>query len=408
MSRRNPNAEGAVELPAGSSRGVPYIDPSVGATTADEAYALGVTARQQAKRKGGLPKSLDPVGGGPSPAVPRLDGQFQKGMTMEQQALAERGAPVTVGPGGIVMPGGTAQLGIMPTDVLPDQAKQDPAFQHGFGSMFAAHQPHLAVKYGVMRGGNYLPPQKLMPPRAQLRPETLQDLQRLENLQQAGPSTPPIGALHATEADAQKGISSAATAAARVGNLPGDDSEKPLTEEERAKLKENIDKLDEFDLDSFRQAMMRDILNNPDQQKAIEARLKPLSIDELIMNNRIEQDVMIIPGKLWYTFQSMGGDDDQAIKRLIMLESKSVEVSDRYLLDKYSFMSITVGLKAINGKPFGAIYDATGNFSDDLFWSKFNRILKLPMQMLASIGVNLFWFEARVRKLFVVDLVGNG
>jgi hypothetical protein len=329
-------------------------------------------------------------------------------MTMEQNALAERGGQAPQ-PMGIVEPvvrAGTGTLGIMPTDILPEQAKADPNFQPGFGSMFAVHQPALAMKYGVMRSGQYVPPQKLQPDRPQLRGQTMKDLEELERLRHHQDEK--VGSLHATESEAEQSVGGAAAAAARIGNLPGDTSEKPLTEEEKTKLKEGIDKMDEFDLDSFRQMMMRDILNNPDQQKAIEKRLKPLSIDELIMNNRVEQDVSITPGKLWYTYQSMGGDDDQAIKRIIMQEAKSVEVTDRYLLDRYAFMSITVGLKSVNGKPLGEVYGSDGTFDDDQFWKKYKRILKLPMQMLASIGVNQFWFEARVRKLFVVETVGNG
>lgn len=126
------------------------------------------------------------------------------------------------------------------------------------------------------------------------------------------------------------------------------------------------------------------------------------------MNNRVTQEIQIIPGSFTITLHSMTGEEDMHIKRLIMDESKSVEVSERYLLDKYSFMSIAVGLAAINGKALGRVENAEGNWDDDVFWKKYNRIIKLPLHMLASIGVNLFWFEARVRKLFVAEKVGNG
>jgi hypothetical protein len=104
----------------------------------------------------------------------------------------------------------------------------------------------------------------------------------------------------------------------------------------------------------------------------------------------------------------MTGEEDLAVKRLIMSESRSVEVSDRYLLDKFALMALAVGLKEINGKPMGEHVGEEGSFDDDKFWKKFRRVLKLPLHMLASIGVHHFWFEARVRKLFVAEKVGNG
>ena len=134
-----------------------------------------------------------------------------------------------------------------------------------------------------------------------------------------------------------------------------------------------------------------------------------LSISD-ISDNRTDFTASEIPTyeKFEITFQSMTGEEDLELKRMIMEESKSVEISDRYLLDKYSFMSVAIGLHSINGKPLGDVSDDEGNFSEEMFWRKFNRVLKLPLHMLASAGVNLFWFEARVRKLFVAEKVGNG
>ena len=384
----------------------PYIHPGVN----PEALRR---AGQQGGRVGGLPKTTALVAGGRGPSVPRLDGPTQEGVTMAQQAEAARRASAgPVVPGGIVeapQPTSPAGMGLLPVDLLPEQAMQDPSFQQGHGSMYAAAQPHLAKKYGVIRNGKFIPPQKFSEQRPGLRAETLRDLETLNELAKQQQANQPVGALHGSEAEAEASLKgSAAEAAARAGNVPGDDSSEPLTEKEKEELGKAIDKMDEFDLDSFRQAMMRDIINNPDQKELIEGRLNPLNIDEIILRNRVKQTVPIVPGKFEITFQSMTGEEDLELKRMIMEESKSVEISDRYLLDKYSFMSVAIGLHSINGKPLGDVSDDEGNFSEEKFWRKFNRVLKLPLHMLASAGVNLFWFEARVRKLFVAEKVGNG
>jgi hypothetical protein len=85
-----------------------------------------------------------------------------------------------------------------------------------------------------------------------------------------------------------------------------------------------------------------------------------------------------------------------------------VDVGEQYLLDKHSFMSVAAGLHKVNSREFPGILDDEGNFSDEKFLTKFNQVMKLPIHMLASIGVNLWWFEMRVRKLFKADEVGNG
>lgn len=396
----------------------PYVDPSVGQVAA---YRAGLQARRAA-----LPKVQTPVAGGPTPAIPHLNAPHQEGLTMQQQgdyarrAREAASAMHTLDQGGIVErpiqqssgPVSPAQMGILPTDVLPEQATKDPAFMQGQGAMYAAAQPQLARKYGVIRNGNFIPPQKLQEQAAggmKLRPETMQDIETLRKLQGQQRGEQPVGSLYSNEDEASLPEDSPARAAGRVGNVIGDDDTKPLTEDDKKRLEQKLSEADEFDFDTFRQAMMRDLLNNPTQQKIIEARLKPLEIDELIVNNRVTQRVPIIPGRFEPTFQSITGEEDLAIKRLIMEESQSVEVTDRYMLDKYSFMTITVGLVAINGKPFGGdVTDSTGKFDEENFKKKFNRVIKLPLHMLASIGLNLMWFEMRVRKLFVAEKVGNG
>lgn len=375
--------------------------------------AAAYAARLQNKK---LQKTNNPVGGPPI-SIPRLDAPHATGMTMEQQAQAQRGgappapahSPSIVEPARAAAGGGggpTPALSLTPADILPDEARADSGFIEGHGSMYAVSQPRLAMKYGVIRNGQFIPPQQLRPQQGGLRPETLQGLQTLQELQaqQSGNSVP---GLHPTEQAAEQSVGDHAKAAARSANMPGDSSEKPLTAEQKKNL-DAVKNLDEFDLDSFRQMMMKDLLNNDQQKNIIEGRLQPLKLDDMILHNRVTQRIPIVPGVFEPTLQSLTGEEDLALKRLIMEEANSVEVTDRYLLDKYSLMSVAVSLKEINGKPIGSHVGADGGFDDDAFKQKFNRIIKLPLHMLASIGINVFWFESRVRKLFVAEKVGNG
>ena len=136
--------------------------------------------------------------------------------------------------------------------------------------------------------------------------------------------------------------------------------------------------------------------------------LRPLDIGDLVTKGYIEQKVPVVPDQFEPVFKTTDGETDLALKRLIMEDSNSLEVNDRYLLDKFALMSLAAALHSVNSLVFGDHKDEHGNFDDEKFMKKFNRMLKLPMHMLASLGCHALWFEMRVRKLFVAEKVGNG
>jgi hypothetical protein len=281
-------------------------------------------------------------------------------------------------------------------DMLPPEAKDDPAFIDGHGSMLAVNQPQLAAKYGVIRGGQRVPPQQMhADPNAARRPvtETVKDLETLHRAyNKAAPANPAV---------------KESSPSVAVSAPPAADAE-PKKSGTVKDVKKALSEMDDFDFSQIRRQMSKDIINNPDQQAAIEARLAPLSIDDLIIRDFVEQRVPIIPGRFEVTYRSMSGEVDLALKQLLMEESGKTNVSDQYVLDKFAFMTLTAGTAAINGNPTPRHTDADGNFSPEAFWVKFNWMVRRPLHMLASISTNHIWFEMRVRKLFVAETVKNG
>lgn len=300
-----------------------------------------------------------------------------------------------------------ASLGLAPADTLPNEARNDPRFREGHGSEYACNQPELAAQYGVVRNGQWIPPQKLggRGGKPTLRPETIQDLEALKRIQegQVGGKAP-----EAEEAEVRAAVSDGlGGSAGRVGGVGTSTTE--VNEDDRRKMLKNaIDQMDAFEFNQWRQLTMRQILYSEEERELIESRLKPLDLSELLQNNVIRQRIPIVPGKYEITLQSYEGQVELALKRMVMMESRSVDVPHDYLLDKHSFMSLAVGLHKINDTVFPDVLDSDGVFSDDLFMTKFNRVMRLPLHMLASIGVNLMWFEMRVRKLYSATSVGNG
>jgi hypothetical protein len=409
MSRRNPESTEPVRKDA--SNPATFPPPVVAAGVTDPAaarYAAEVAARR------GPPKYTTPVAGGQTPPIPRLDQHATEGSTMADQANVQRAGaaprgglfqdpapPVTASAPSPVRTG-PPPPGILPGDILPNEAKSDPEFKEGQGSMYASSQPGLALKYGVIRKGQHVAPQALGTARKGLSPEAVRDLQTIAEIQGKRRTLESEDA--AVEQDAAGGI---AGAAGRYGNAPSDG---PRTDAKvpQQTITEAVKKLDDFDFNTFREMMMKDIINNEDQRAIIESRCEPLDITDLIMKGFVTQQVPIVPGKFTPEFESMKGGEDLAIKRLIMEESKGVEVTERYLLDKFSMMSVTIGLRAINNNVLPSHRDEQGNFNEEAFWKKFNFVMRYPFHMLASIGVNYFWFDVRVRKLFVAEKLGNG
>lgn len=402
-----------------------FVHPSISTSPEALAYAMGMQARLRERRQGSPMQKYTAERPATPPAIPPLEAQHHAGMTMEQQAamygprpeevvaqasggdsIVDAGAQFSLGSmnsSAPKQPMTPQQMGVMPGDMLPEEAQRDPKFLHGPGSMYASNQSGMAMKYGVIRNGMVIPPQALQANVGQgrkggARPiqETIRDLTALTSAQ--APRELPQTEQEADEQVAQ----SSAASSQNVGKPP------KLSVDEEKQVKDAIDKLDDFDYDSLRRQMNRDELNNPSQRAIIEERLKALDVTELITKDRVQQEVPIIPDKFWVVFQSMTGDDDLELKRLLMQESKSVEVSERYLLDKFAMMTLTAGCISINNNPCPSHLNEKGEFDEKKFWLKFGWMLKRGIHVLASIGANHTWFELRVRRLLVAEKVKNG
>lgn len=362
--------------------------------------AMQHEARMRERRAMGPQKYTEPVAGGPTPPIPHLEAPAQQGMNMADQANQQR---IPHGPGAIFQ-GPTAE-GIMHSDLLPEAARQDEAFRKGQGEMFAANQPtSIARKYGVIRNGRPIPGQQLFgAPTAAggaLKAATVEGLEAVAKFNEQRQ--------HVESGDQKfedEAAAGPAGAAAAAGNGPGDREVKPVDVQA---MKDRINAMDDFDFAAFRQAMMKDLLNNDDQRKIIEGRLQPLDLTDLIMTGRCFQTVPVIPGKFEPEFQSLTAEEDLALKRVVMEETRSLGATEQYMLDKFSVMATACGVRSINKKPLPSHLDDNGNFNDDLFRKKFNLVSKYPFHMIASLGLNWFWFDVRVRKLFVAETIKNG
>ncbi len=421
--------DAARPTPFGGMPQGPFVDPAISDPAALK-YAQGAVDRRRPTQA--IPRYHEPVAGGPDVPIPPLTADPMGGLTMAQQAAAHRlpqpafGGPQQAAQAPSIVSGAehlqvappprgsaatTFPSGILPSDLLPDAATKDATFRQGHGDRIAANQPEMAFKYGVIRNGQFVPPQQLAqlgrnaaaarggaPQQAKLSNDTVRGLEALEQFNAQRSKVEGGGIDQRIAEDAAAGPAGAAGA-----------TEEKLTEAEQKNL---LADMDEFDITRLRNALYKDLLNNDGQKKIIEARLKPLDLTQLVSTGRVTQVVPIIPGKFEPEFQSYGGDEDLIIKRLLALEIENLKSAggsfDRYITDRYTLMGLTVSVRSVNKRLLPDVYDAEGNWNDDMFWAKYKMVSKFNFHMIGSLVVNWFWFDLRVRHLFKAEALGNG
>lgn len=340
--------------------------------------------RDARARMAAIKSRAQPHGGAPEVSIPPLHAQpIPGGGTMQDQADALRDPTNPLSP--VYDPQMAMQMQRRhahppqpkaggPFAALPPEVQKDPRFIQGMGSMIAGNQPHLAPK-----------PQQNDPNQADgyrphLSDETKRSMEALAQFQQQA------------ETGQQRQVHQ--TQAARVPQPqvpPGEDKQTDqLFEEDEKSLQEELRELVGND-------EMWTILNNPERKAAIESRLVPMDLTDVIMYGEVRQDVPIQPGKLEVTFRSVSGDEDLRVKQMMGTE----QGTDRYMLDKFTLMQLALGLVAINGRELPTHLDGNKKFDEAKFLEKFEKVVRFPIQFLGDLGINYMWFDRRVRELFV-------
>ena len=299
-----------------------------------------------------------PVGGVPKVRIPPLDADPLPGggsMSSQAEALRDPTNPLSpsYSPELAAMAARERATGQGPFDLLPDSATEDPGFIQGVGSRVAANQPNVRSQ---PRPAGQL-----------LRPETVQDLEKLSDLQKT--------AEQVQQSEAQKEEAQAV------------EVERQITDDAAKQAAELGSLMSEGDWN---------LLNNPTRRKEIEARLKPLKLEDILIYGEVRQEVPVVPDKCVFFFRSSSGAEDLAVKRMMFGE----QGGDRYMLDKFSLMNLTLGTVSINGMQLPSHLDDKKRFDEKLFMKKFDMLMRFPIQMLADMGVQYMWFDYRVRQLF--------
>ena len=159
-------------------------------------------------------------------------------------------------------------------------------------------------------------------------------------------------------------------------------------------------------LDGLRRSEMEQLRK---KRKAIEERLIPLKIEDLILNDEVTQVVPIMDG-LEVEFRSISGDEDIAIKRMISFEDE--RLSELYVQSKLGMFILAASIVRINEKvlPIHMVDTDSGSrrMDEKVFQEKYNRLLRRPAALLSELATQNTWFQQRLQNVFSQESLKNG
>lgn len=150
-----------------------------------------------------------------------------------------------------------------------------------------------------------------------------------------------------------------------------------------------------------------DHMQRTERREAIEARLKPLDIRQLLVGSGVIQEVPIIPEKFVVRYRSVSGHEDSFAKRFSWGLAKG-DNSQMYYDTVMSLVNLTLSLREINDEEVIDHRTETGSVDEDVFKAKFESLMNKPFIILHDLWTNFMWFDQRVRDLLDVESLGNG
>jgi hypothetical protein len=103
------------------------------------------------------------------------------------------------------------------------------------------------------------------------------------------------------------------------------------------------------------------------------------------------------------TYRTTSGAENQGI----LQELGKLDGSELYLRERLALMNLAAGLHAVGSEIMPA-HLVDDDFDSEAFLKKLKRVLRYPVQVLADMRVNYFWFDDRVRNIMIAEELGNG
>lgn len=181
---------------------------------------------------------------------------------------------------------------------------------------------------------------------------------------------------------------------------------------DKVRLREALDDTDDLELEYLLARSRQDLINNEEQRKLIESKVKPMDLSDGILTGEFAQLVPIKPGVLEVKFRTISPMEMEHIRRLVLEMQLRDERMSNLSVDRFTLMQTVAAIVHINGQALPSHVKNPGTvnaeFLDDVFLQKYSIIGGYPSPMIHSLSTHLYWFDLRVRKLFSIEDVKNG
>lgn len=239
-------------------------------------------------------------------------------------------------------------------------------------------------------------------PKKTLSPETVAGLRALHDqvAAQQVPAPPP------TPPPAPEAPVVASSAPAKPE--PAKKSVTKLSEDEKRDVAETSD----LDFDLMMARLRSDVINNQEERKAVEARLKPMDLSDGLLTGEFKQHVPIYPGKLEVVFRTITPLENEELRRKVLEHVLEDERFANVMGEKYGFMQTVAAVHSLNGQELPKHLTAGDKggrkFLWDVFEKKVSVFMAYPGPLIHALGTHAYWFDLRVRALFTSAALKNG
>lgn len=232
-----------------------------------------------------------------------------------------------------------------------------------------------------------------------LSPETIQGLNALHKAT-AAQQTPPTPPAPPTSESSEEAPSKPAETKKSVTKLSDDEAQR-LTE------------TSDIDFDLMMQRLRNDVLNNEEERKAVESRVKEMNLTDGLVTGEFKQLVPIMPGKLEVVFRSISPLENEEIRQKLLEQQLEDEklANSTVLGERYGFMQTVAAVHSINGQEMPKHLGTDKGvrvFKWDTFTKKVQLFMGYPSPLIHSLSTHAYWFDLRVRKLFSSTALKNG
>lgn len=198
-----------------------------------------------------------------------------------------------------------------------------------------------------------------------------------------------------------------ALAKAMEKNIEEKEKERDVVKDILGKLPDEVD--DTYTYDEA--GVPRPNLYSNKRRKEIEGRCSEISLEDALINQRIEQTIPIIPDKFVIRLRDTSGKEDSFIKQQIAIETMKKDISSSFVAARMAHYRLTFSLLKVNSKQLPDVQVVGGvdkpiELSDKkAFEEKMEFIMNYPDDILEELDWQFICFKDRIKKISMNDIV---